>query len=115
MSQPTNMEKIYKELQEENVELKEENASLEKTIQEFVAVCNTNKEIHKKINFLEKKHRKELEELRPKYEKLMKKYIKIKDELQEIKEKKLKRKRKRLKKLQDAKCEGGTKRLKSFR
>ena len=81
MSNPTNMQKLYKkytDLQGENLELKEEISRLEAEIRDAIAVCNKNKEIHDKINFLEKKHRKELEELQVKYDALLEKGVKRK-------------------------------------
>lgn len=125
MSQPTNMQKLYKkytDLQGENLELKEEISELEAEIRDAIAVSEKNKEIHEKVNFLEKLGRKKLEELQVKYDALMEKHIPMKQELQKLKEKRTKRKRKRLKKLQkeekeaqDAKREGDVKRLKTLR
>ena len=81
MSNPTNMQKLYKkytDLQGENLELKEEISELEAEIRDAIAVSRKNKEIHDKINFLEKKHRKELEELQVKYDALLEKGVKRK-------------------------------------
>ena len=81
MSTPTNMQRLYKkytDLQGENLELKEEISELESEIRDAIAVSKKNKKIHDKINFLEKKHRKELEELQVKYDALLEKGVKRK-------------------------------------
>ena len=117
MSQLTDIQKLYKKytnLQGKYLELTEENAELESEINDAILVSKKNKEIHAKINFLEQKQHKELEELKKKHNALVEEHIATKQKLQALKEKKMEKKRKR-EQLKKVKQEHDLKRSKTIK